>query len=270
MDHLDMIVHEGTRTTFETPMVRYRNVTKSFGNLEVLRGINLDVAPREKVTIIGPSGSGKTTLIRLLMTLEKPTSGTIEVNGQLLWHKKRNGKLVEADEKHLHKVRGDIGMVFQQFNLFPHMTVLRNCTEAPIKVLGLSEEEAVERAVSMLEKVGLGDKLDAYPSQLSGGQKQRVAIARAVVMRPKVMLFDEVTSALDPELVGEVLNVIKELAEEENMAMLLVTHEMDFAREVSDRVLFTDEGRIIEQGTPDAIFENPMSPRLQSFLSRIL
>jgi polar amino acid transport system ATP-binding protein len=203
------------------------------------------------------------------MTLEKPSSGTIEVDGQLLWHKKVRGKLVPADEKHLHKVRGKIGMVFQHFNLFPHMNVLRNITEAPIKVLGLSREEAIERAKTMLEKVGLLDKMDAYPSQLSGGQKQRVAIARALVMQPKVMLFDEVTSALDPELVGEVLGVIKEIAAEGQMAMLLITHEMGFAREVADRVVFFDEGRIIEEGPPEKIFgdDHPKNPRLKKFLS---
>jgi polar amino acid transport system ATP-binding protein len=234
-----------------------------------LREIDFDLAPAEKVAVIGPSGSGKTTFARVLMTLEKPSSGTIEVDGQLLWHKKVGGKLVPANEKHLHKVRGKIGMVFQHFNLFPHMNVLRNITEAPIKVLGLSKEEAIERAKTMLDKVGLLDKMDAYPSQLSGGQKQRVAIARALVMQPKVMLFDEVTSALDPELVGEVLGVIKEIAAEGEMAMMLITHEMGFAREVADRVVFFDEGRIMEEGPPEKIFGNdhPKSPRLSKFLS---
>ncbi len=175
----------------------------------MLKEIDFDLYPGERVAVIGPSGSGKTTLARLLMTLEKPSAGTIEVDGRQLWHKEVNGKLVPADEQHLHDVRGDIGMVFQHFNLFPHMTILRNCTEAPIKVLGLSREEAVERAKEMLEKVGMLDKMDQYPVNLSGGQQQRVAIARALVMRPKVMLFDEPTSALDPETVGEVLHVIK-------------------------------------------------------------
>lgn len=250
------------------PVVRYRSVGKAFGDLQILSGIDLDILPGEKIAVIGPSGSGKTTLARLLMTLEEPTEGTIEVDGQLLWHKKVNGRLVKADEKHLHNIRGNIGMVFQHFNLFPHMTILRNVTEAPVHVLGLSKEEATRRAVSMLTKVGLEDKLEAYPSQLSGGQKQRVAIARALVMRPKVMLFDEVTSALDPELVGEVLAVIKEIAKEGKMAMLLITHEMDFARDVADRVIFTDGGSIVEQGTPEQIFYHPQSPRLQAFLSR--
>lgn len=254
--------------TASSPIVRYRQIGISFGDNEVLKGIDLDIAPGEKVAVIGPSGSGKTTLARILMTLEEPTRGTIEVDGEQLWHKEVNGKLVRADEKHLHRVRGKIGMVFQHFNLFPHMTILRNVTEAPMRVLGLSKADAVKQAKEMLEKVGLEDKADHYPSQLSGGQKQRVAIARALVMQPQVMLFDEVTSALDPELVGEVLKVIKDIAAEGRMAMLLITHEMDFARDVADRVVFTDGGNIVEQGPPSEILENPKSERLQSFLSR--
>ena len=252
-----------------TPLVAYKNISKSFGDIKVIRELDFSVSPGEKVAIIGPSGSGKTTLIRLLMTLEEPTSGVIEINGEPLWHKEVKGKLVKADEKHLHKMRGQIGMVFQQFNLFPHMTVLRNCIEAPVKVLGLSRNEAEDRAKLMLEKVGLGHKLESYPSQLSGGQQQRVAIARALVMRPKVMLFDEPTSALDPELVGEVLDVIREIAAEGEMAMILVTHEMDFAKDVADRIIFTDGGKIVEQGPPKEVFGNPKSERLQSFLSRM-
>jgi polar amino acid transport system ATP-binding protein len=254
--------------TFDRPIVRYNNIHKSFGDLEVLKGIDLDIAPGEKIAIIGPSGSGKTTLGRLLATLEEPTSGTIEVDGVMLWHQVKKGRTVPADEKHLHKMRQNIGMVFQHFNLFPHMTILRNVMEAPMRVLGLSKQEAKERAIEMLAKVGLEDKVKMYPSQLSGGQKQRVAIARAVVMRPKVMVFDEVTSALDPELVGEVLQVIKELAQEGQMAMMLITHEMDFARDVADRIIFTDGGKIVEQGPPSAVLENPQSERLKSFLSR--
>ncbi|GIQ68974.1 ectoine/hydroxyectoine ABC transporter ATP-binding protein EhuA [Xylanibacillus composti] len=250
------------------PIVRYNDIHKSFGDLEVLKGIDLEIQPGEKVAVIGPSGSGKTTLGRLLMTLEEPTSGTIEVDGELLWHREINGKLVRADEKHLHRMRKNIGMVFQHFNLFPHMTILRNVTEAPRKVLGMPKDDAERLAREMLDKVGLGDKLDGYPSQLSGGQKQRVAIARALVMSPKVMVFDEVTSALDPELVGEVLEVIKDIAKEGEMAMLLITHEMDFARDVADTVLFTDGGLIVEHGPPSQIFENPQSERLQAFLSR--
>lgn len=254
--------------TSQSPIVIYRNVCKSYGSVPVLKDINLNIYPGEKVAVIGPSGSGKTTLARMLMTLEQPTSGTIQVDGEWLWHQEVKGKLVAANEKHLHKVRSRIGMVFQHFHLFPHMTIMRNVTEAPIHVLGLHKKEAEERAIEMLAKVGLTDKVDEYPARLSGGQKQRVAIARAVVMRPKVMLFDEATSALDPELVGEVLTVIKDLAAEGDMAMMLITHEMDFAREIADRIIFTDGGAIVEQGTPEQIFENPRSPRLQTFLSR--
>lgn len=252
----------------QEPLVCYEKISKTYGSTQILKEINLNIAPGEKVSIIGPSGSGKTTLLRMLMTLEKPTGGSIMVDGEHLWHKKVNGKLIPADEKHLHRVRKNIGMVFQQFNLFPHMSVLRNCMEAPIHVLGLSKEEAFERAQTMLNKVGLSDRMDHYPSQLSGGQQQRVAIARALVMRPKVMLFDEVTSALDPELVGEVLSVVKEIAQEGETAMLLITHEMDFARDVADRIVFIDAGRIAEQGTPQQIFHNPRHERTKEFLSR--
>lgn len=255
----------------ETPLVVYDQITKKFGDHEVLKGFNLQVKKGEKIALIGPSGSGKTTAIRILMTLEKPTSGTIKIGDEFLWHmKNKNGELVTASEKHLRKMRKHVGMVFQHFNLFPHMTILQNVTLAPIRVLGLNKEEARERAVTMLEKVGLGDKLDSFPEQLSGGQKQRVAIARAVVMRPNIMLFDEVTSALDPELVGEVLAVIKELAIETDMAMILVTHEMEFAREVADRIVFLHDGKILEEGKPEEVFEQPKSERLQTFLSRYL
>ncbi|MGN7296045.1 ectoine/hydroxyectoine ABC transporter ATP-binding protein EhuA [Fredinandcohnia aciditolerans] len=250
------------------PIVTYKNVTKSFDEVDVLKGINLDIAPAEKIALIGPSGSGKTTIIRLLMTLEEPTSGVIEVNGQNLWQMEKKGELVRANEKHLRQIRGDIGMVFQHFNLFPHMTILENCMTGPINVKGESKEEAKKNSIEMLEKVGLGDKLENYPNQLSGGQKQRVAMARALVMRPKVMLFDEVTSALDPELVGEVLEVIREIAKEGEMAMVLVTHEMDFARDVADRIIFLENGVIAEQGTPEEVLENTESERLQQFLSR--
>lgn len=251
-----------------TPMVRYKRVHKSFGDLHVLRGIDLNVCPGEKVTIIGPSGSGKTTLIRLLMTLEKPTSGTIEVGGELLWHRQLNGTLVPADERHLRRIRSRIGMVFQQFNLFPHMTALRNVSEALVTVNKLHPDNARQLAIDMLDKVGLADKLDAYPSQLSGGQQQRVAIARALVLRPDIMLFDEVTSALDPEVVNEVLAVIGDLAKESDMAMMLVTHEMDFAHDVSDRVIFIDGGHIIEQGPPETLLGDPQNDRTKEFLQR--
>ncbi|NMA69745.1 MAG: ectoine/hydroxyectoine ABC transporter ATP-binding protein EhuA [Desulfitobacterium sp.] len=250
------------------PMVCYDKISKSYGDLQVLKKIDFDIAPGEKVALIGPSGSGKTTLARLLMTLEEPTSGTIKVDGELLWHQKIKGKKVKANEKHLQKIRGKIGMVFQHFNLFPHMTILDNVAAAPIHVAGIPRAEAEEQAISILEKVGLSDKFNAYPSQLSGGQKQRVAIARALVMRPQIMLFDEPTSALDPELVGEVLGVIKDIAQEGEMAMLLITHEMDFAKDVADRVAFFDEGRIVEEGKPEELFYNPRSTRLQDLLSR--
>ncbi|WP_405099136.1 ectoine/hydroxyectoine ABC transporter ATP-binding protein EhuA [Oceanobacillus sp. FSL H7-0719] len=250
------------------PIVQYRDVYKSFGDVKVLKGINLDIKPAEKVAVIGPSGSGKTTIIRMLMTLEEPTSGDIIVDGVNLWKMDRNGKMTRANEKHLREVRGDIGMVFQHFNLFPHMTILENCMTAPIHVKKEDKKEVRERAIQMLERVGLGDKIDNYPNQLSGGQKQRVAMARALVMRPKIMLFDEVTSALDPELVGEVLEVIRDLAEHEDMAMVLVTHEMDFALDIADKVLFLDEGVIAEQGKASEVIEHSDNERLQSFLSR--
>ncbi|WP_255771115.1 ectoine/hydroxyectoine ABC transporter ATP-binding protein EhuA [Oceanobacillus alkalisoli] len=250
------------------PIVQYRDVCKSFGDVEVLKGINLDINPAEKVAVIGPSGSGKTTIIRLLMTLEEPTSGDIVVDGKNLWKMEKNGDMVRANENHLRNVRGDIGMVFQHFNLFPHMTILENCMTAPVHVKKENKDEVRKRAVEMLERVGLGDKIDNYPSQLSGGQKQRVAMARAVVMRPKIMLFDEVTSALDPELVGEVLEVIRDLAQHEDMAMVLVTHEMDFALDIADKVLFLDEGVIAEQGSAKEVIEHSQNERLQSFLSR--
>lgn len=261
-----------TQTTKNTkPIVRFEKVVKAYDDLVVLDELDLEVAPEEKIAIVGPSGSGKTTILRVLMTLEKINSGVIYVNGNTLWHKKNeNGQLVEADEKHLRKVRGDIGMVFQHFNLFPHMTALRNVTEAPIHVQGVSKAEAVEMGKDLLSLVGLAEKFDSYPSQLSGGQKQRVAIARALAMKPKVMLFDEVTSALDPELVGEVLGVMRKLADEGEMAMLIVTHEMGFAREVADRLIFFADGNIVEQGPPAQIFDNPQKERTEMFFGAIL
>ncbi|WP_342581091.1 ectoine/hydroxyectoine ABC transporter ATP-binding protein EhuA [Ureibacillus sp. FSL W7-1570] len=250
------------------PIVKYRNVTKSFGDHHVLKGIDLEIHPGEKIAIIGPSGSGKTTIIRMLMTLEEPSSGDIVVNGKNLWKMEKKGQLVKANEKHLREVRGDIGMVFQHFNLFPHMTILENCMAAPIHVKKENKDEVRERSIKMLERVGLGDKLNFYPSQLSGGQKQRVAMARALVMRPKIMLFDEVTSALDPELVGEVLEVIRDIAQNDDMAMVLVTHEMEFALEIADRVLFLDQGVIVEQGTAYEVLVVSKNERVQSFLKR--
>ena len=252
------------------PMVRFQGVTKRYGSLTVLDKLDLDVAPNEKVAIIGPSGSGKTTVLRMLMTLERIDGGVIWVEGEPLTHEQRDGRLVPAREGHLRRVRGKIGMVFQHFNLFPHMSALANCMEAPMHVLGMSRGEAERRASELLDMVGLGDKKRHYPAQLSGGQQQRVAIARALAMRPKVMLFDEVTSALDPELVGEVLSVIRQLGAEHNLTMLMVTHQMGFAREFADRVCFFYAGRIAEQGPPDRIFTAPQNERTQQFLSAVL
>jgi polar amino acid transport system ATP-binding protein len=252
------------------PMVRFEKVTKRYGALTVLDELDLDIAAGEKVAIIGPSGSGKTTVLRMLMTLETINDGVIWVEGEPLTHMQRNGGLVPADPRHLRRIRGKIGMVFQHFNLFPHMTALKNCMEAPVTVLGLPKKEAEQRATELLEMVGLGDKLRHYPSQLSGGQQQRVAIARACAMRPKIMLFDEVTSALDPELVGEVLNVIRKLGTEHDLTMLMVTHQMGFAKEFADRVCFFYGGKICEEGPPDRIFGSPENERTQQFLSAVL
>ena len=260
----------GDTTGAAAPMVRFRSVTKRYGELTVLDHLDLDVETNERVAIIGPSGSGKSTLLRVLMTLERIDSGVIEVDGEPLTHMEQNGRLVPADRRHLRRMRGKIGMVFQHFNLFPHMTALENCIEAPIHVLGLSRHEATERASELLTMVGLADKRDAFPSQLSGGQQQRVAIARALAMRPKVMLFDEVTSALDPELTSEVLNVIRRLAEAHNLTMLMVTHQMGFAKEFADRICFFDQGRIAEQGGPEQIFSEPRNERTRAFLRAVL
>lgn len=251
-------------------MVRMRGVTKAFGENVVLRELDLDVAPGEKVVIIGPSGSGKTTILRVAMTLERPNAGTVEIDGRHLYHQEKNGKLVPASEKHIRSVRSDVSMVFQHFNLFPHMTALENVTLAPIKVLGMSKEEARDQAVDLLASVGLGDKTTHRPSELSGGQKQRVAIARSLAINPKVMCFDEVTSALDPELVGEVLGVLRKLAEEGQMTMMLVTHEMGFASEMADRVVMFDHGRILEDGPPSQIFKQPDHERTKAFLKAVL
>jgi len=240
-------------------MIQIKNVYKSFGHLEVLKGINCYIAPREVVCVIGPSGSGKSTLLRCINQLETVQSGDILIDGQDITHPSIDINLI----------RQQVGMVFQLFNLFPHKTTLENITLAPTKILKIRPDEANERAMTLLRKVGLVDKANVYPNQLSGGQKQRVAIARALAMQPKVMLFDEPTSALDPEMVGEVLEVMKDLAHE-GMTMVVVTHEMGFAREVGHRVLFMDEGVIMEEGTPAQIFDNPTNPRTQSFLSKVL
>lgn len=239
-------------------MIEIKNLHKSFSHVEVLKGVDVSIEEKEVVVIIGPSGSGKSTLLRCMNYLEEPTSGDITVDNMKL-------------DKHadINKIRENIGMVFQRFNLFPHMTVLENIVLAPTKVLKISRDEAISTAMDLLQRVGLKEKANSYPSQLSGGQQQRVAIARALAMKPKVMLFDEPTSALDPEMVTEVLDVMKSLANQ-GMTMVVVTHEMGFAREVGDRVLFVDEGRIIEEGTPKEIFENPKQERTKLFLSKIL
>jgi polar amino acid transport system ATP-binding protein len=252
------------------PMVRLSKVTKRYGPLTVLDSLDLDVNASEMVSIIGPSGSGKTTVLRMLMTLEEIDEGVIYVDGQPLTHMERDGKLVKANAAHLRKQRGNIGMVFQHFNLFPHMTALQNCMEAPVQVLGLGKDEAEARAVELLNEVGLADKKDQHPSRLSGGQQQRVAIARALAMRPKVILLDEVTSALDPEVIGEVLNVIRHLSSEHHLTMLMVTHQMGFAKEISDRVCFFFAGKIAEQGPPEQIFGDPQNKRTRQFLSAVL
>lgn len=255
----------------EGTMVRFDQVTKAFGDNVVLDALDLSVAAGEKVVIIGPSGSGKTTILRVLMTLERPESGVVWVGGDPLFHRLGDdGRLAKANQRYLREIRCRVGMVFQHFDLFPHMKVLRNVSLAPRKVLGLSKADAEERAVDLLEQVGLADKLDEYPSRLSGGQKQRVAIARALAMEPKVMCFDEVTSALDPELVGEVLNVIRDLAQRSEMSLLLVTHEMGFAREIADRVLMFDQGSIVEEAPPAEMFSNPREPRTKEFLHAVL
>jgi len=254
----------------DVPMVRFDNVTKRYGLLTVLDSLALDIKANEMVSIIGPSGSGKTTVLRMLMTLEQIDDGVIYVDGMPLTHKEKGGALVRANEAHLRKVRGDVGMCFQHFNLFPHMTALENCIEAPIQVLGMSRNDAEARAIDLLDMVGLADKKDQHPVRLSGGQQQRVAIARALAMRPKVMLLDEVTSALDPEVIGEVLNVIRQLNTEHNLTMLMVTHQMGFAKEISDRVCFFYEGKIAEQGPPEQIFGDPQNERTRQFLSAVL
>lgn len=257
-------------TQHDDPMLRFDKVSKRYGQHTVLDRLDFEVARNEKVAIIGPSGSGKTTLLRLLMTLESVDAGVIYVEGEPLTHMPQGERLIPASRQHLSRVRAKIGMVFQHFNLFPHMSALDNCTEAPRTVLGLSKAEASARATELLQMVGLGDKLEHYPGQLSGGQKQRVAIARALAMRPRIMLFDEVTSALDPELVGEVLKVIRQLGEEHDLTMLMVTHEMGFAREFADRVCFFDGGKMAEQGTPQEIFGAPRQERTRQFLSAVL
>ncbi|WP_372394933.1 ectoine/hydroxyectoine ABC transporter ATP-binding protein EhuA [Azospirillum sp. HJ39] len=245
-------------------------VTKSYGSHTVLKDLCFSVRPGEKLALIGPSGSGKTTILRTLMTLETIEGGHIRIDGENLFHMEREGRLVPADEAHLHRMRTKIGMVFQLFNLFPHKCVLDNVTLAPMLTKGVKAAEAERRAMELLDLVGLADKARAMPAQLSGGQKQRVAIARALALQPRIMLFDEVTSALDPELVEEVLNVMRMLGSTTDMTMLLVTHEMSFARDFADRVLFFDRGSIVEEGPPEILFTNPAHERTQAFLKKII
>jgi polar amino acid transport system ATP-binding protein len=248
------------------PLLRIVDLHKRFGSLEVLSGIDLEVARGEKVSIIGPSGSGKTTLLRCINYLEKPSAGRIYIDGTLIGERPKNGGYVHLSDRELAKERQEIGFVFQRFNLFPHLTALDNVTIAPRKVLGLSRPEAEARGREMLEKVGLGHKIGEYPERLSGGQQQRVAIARVLAMQPKLMLFDEATSALDPELIGEVLRVMRQLAEE-GRTMVVVTHEMSFARDVASEVIFLHAGRIEEQGPPARVFNDPRSDRCRQFLA---
>ncbi|MDQ1662140.1 MAG: polar amino acid transport system ATP-binding protein [Blastococcus sp.] len=251
------------------PMVKAEGVCKSFGPTQVLKGIDLEVAPREVMCVIGPSGSGKSTFLRCINHLEKVDAGRLYVDGELVGYREAGGKLHELRDKEVSAKRRDIGMVFQRFNLFPHMTALENVTEAPTRVKGLSRSAARERGRELLDRVGLGDRVQNYPNQLSGGQQQRVAIARALAMEPKLMLFDEPTSALDPELVGEVLDVMRGLAES-GMTMVVVTHEMGFAREVGDTLVFMDDGVVVEAGQPREILANPQQERTRSFLSKVL
>ncbi|MBI4571480.1 MAG: amino acid ABC transporter ATP-binding protein [Chloroflexi bacterium] len=250
-------------------MVRCIGVHKRYGRLAVLGGVNLEVGRGEVVVLIGPSGSGKTTLLRCINHLETLDGGRIEVDGELIGYRETSGRLREDSEREVARKRAAIGMVFQRFNLFPHLTALGNVIEAPIHVRKLARAEAEELGRTLLAKVGLADKLDVHPARLSGGQQQRIAIARALAMEPKLMLFDEPTSALDPELVGEVLDVMRSLADE-GMTMIVVTHEMGFAREVADRVVFIDGGSVVEEGTPEELFDGPRQERTRAFLAKVL
>jgi polar amino acid transport system ATP-binding protein len=252
------------------PRIRFEDVQKRFGRTTVLKDLNFSVDRGERVTLIGPSGSGKTTILRLVMTLERLSGGYIWIDGEPLTHDRRGGKRVELKPREVSQVRKRIGMVFQQFNLFPNMNVLQNITEAPVHVLGQSQEEANEKALSLLDRVGLRHRVEAHPTELSGGQQQRVAIARALAMDPEILLLDEVTSALDPELVGEVLGVLEDVAANTDITMLIVTHEMQFARDVSQRVMMFDGGKIIEEAAPDVMFTNPRHERTQKFLEAVV
>jgi polar amino acid transport system ATP-binding protein len=269
MTELTVPAQAGAPAAESALMVRAEQVHKSFGSLEVLKGIDLTVRAGEVCCLLGPSGSGKSTFLRCINHLEKINAGRIWVDGELIGYAERGGKLHELREKEVAAQRQAIGMVFQRFNLFPHMTVLQNITEAPVLLGRVKPAEARDRAAQLLERVGLGDKLGAYPSQLSGGQQQRVAIARALAMQPKLMLFDEPTSALDPELVGEVLDVMQDLARD-GMTMIVVTHEIGFAREVGDSLVFMDGGVVVEQGNPREVIADPKHERTKAFLSKVL
>jgi polar amino acid transport system ATP-binding protein len=251
-------------------LLSMNDISKSYADRKILDGISLNVAPGEKVALIGPSGSGKTTILRLAIGLVKPDHGTIRIEGNYLWHETTPDGLIPAGERQARKVRRSLGIVFQHFNLFPHMTALENVREPLVHVLGLPRAESDARAIDLLKQVGLQEHLSKRPPQLSGGQQQRVAIARSLALRPKVMLFDEVTSALDPELVGEVLRIVRDLANASDMSMLIVTHEISFAGDIADRVLMFDEGKIVEDGEPRQVLKNPINPRTQKFLKAIL
>ena len=265
----DLLELVGTTEPTEELVVSARDVRKSFGHVEVLKGVSLDVRRREVVVLIGASGSGKTTLLRCINHLEKIDGGTIKVNGHFIGYRERNGELVEGRDSEIARQRSEIGFVFQRFNLFPHKTALENVVEAPIQVRRQPPDEARDLGRALLDRVGLSHKIDSYPAQLSGGQQQRVAIARALAMNPSLMLFDEPTSALDPEMINEVLEVIRELARE-GMTMIVVSHEMGFAREAADRIAMLDDGLIVEEGPPELIFSDSAHERTRTFLSKIL
>jgi polar amino acid transport system ATP-binding protein len=263
------LAKDGATTDRAAPLVVAEQVRKRFGSLEVLQGIDMTVMPGEVACLLGPSGSGKSTFLRCVNHLEKIDGGRLSVNGHLVGYRQKGDKLYELKDAEVAQRRRDIGMVFQRFNLFPHMTALRNVMEAPVQVLGRNRKQAKEEALTLLDRVGLGDRCDHYPSQLSGGQQQRVAIARALAMHPRLMLFDEPTSALDPELVGEVLDVMRDLAQG-GMTMIVVTHEIGFAREVGDTLTFMDQGVVVESGPPKDVIANPQHPRTRDFLSKVL
>jgi len=265
----DLDIPAVRRPSGDDLMVRADNVHKSFGHLEVLKGLDFEVRPGEVSVVVGPSGSGKSTFLRCINHLEKINAGRIWVDGDLIGYRERGGRLHEMHDKDISSQRRSIGMVFQRFNLFPHMTAMGNIIEGPCRVKGMSKSDARDRATALLRRVGLSDKIDSFPGQLSGGQQQRVAIARALAMDPKLMLFDEPTSALDPELVGEVLDVMKDLARD-SMTMIVVTHEIGFAREVGDKLTFMDGGVVVESGAPREVLANPRHERTKAFLSKVL